>query len=179
MHLCRRPGGYFYIDWNGNIAPCVFFPYTKANVYDLYDGGGSLSSLLEGEYFSAIRSWQDDYLRGGKRVKNLFLPCPMRDHYDFAHKLVTSQAAKPMDENAAAALEDSEYRRRMMEYNGHTAELLDPLWQREVYPRQEEAHEREKTSAEPAESKGKPGRSALSLRCPRERAEGKRTETCL
>jgi mannitol/fructose-specific phosphotransferase system IIA component (Ntr-type) len=86
-----RPGGYFCIDWNGNIAPCVFFPYTKANVYDLYERDDSLTSLLEGEYFSAIRSWQDDYLTGGKRVKNLFLPCPMRDHYDFAHQLVISQ----------------------------------------------------------------------------------------
>jgi len=146
-----RPGGYFYIDWNGNIAPCVFFPYTKANVYDLYKEGGSLTSLLEGDYFGAIRGWQNDYLKGGSRVKNLFLPCPMRDHYDFAHTLVTSQGAKPMDENAAAASEDSEYRRRMMEYNGRTAELLDPLWRREVYPGEEETHDRKQTSAEPAE----------------------------
>ena len=34
-----RSGGYFYIDWNGNIAPCVFFPYTLANIEDLYRGG--------------------------------------------------------------------------------------------------------------------------------------------
>jgi len=45
-------------------------------------------------------------------MENLFLPCPMRDHYGFAHQLVTSQGAKPMDENAAAALSDPEYRAR-------------------------------------------------------------------
>jgi hypothetical protein len=94
------PGGYLYINRNGNIAPCVFFLYTKANIYELYRGGGSSSSLLEGEYFNAIRSWQDGYLKGRERMENLFLPCPMRDHYGFAHQLVTSQGAKPMDENA-------------------------------------------------------------------------------
>jgi len=133
------PGGYFYIDWNGNIAPCVCFLYTKAKIYELYRGGGPSSSLLEGEYFNAIRSWQDGYLKGRERMKNLFLPCPMRDHYGFAHQLVTSQGAKPMDENAAAALSDLEYRGKMTEYNGLTAELLDPVWQREVYPGQEGA----------------------------------------
>jgi len=111
----------------------------KAYIYELYRGGGSLSSLLEGEYFNAIRSWQDGYLKGRERMENLFLPCPMRDHYGFAHQLVTSQGAKPMDENAAAALSDLEYRGKMMEYNGLTAELLDPVWQREVYPGQEGA----------------------------------------
>ncbi len=35
-----RPGGYFYIDWNGNIAPCVFFPYYIDNLYDIYTSGG-------------------------------------------------------------------------------------------------------------------------------------------
>jgi len=129
-----RPGGYFYIDWNGNIAPCVFFPYTTANVYQLYQRGGTLSSLLEQEFFQGIRRWQDGYLKGDKRMGNLFLPCPMRDHYGFAHRLVRSQGAEPMDENAAAALSDPEYRRRMMESNRQTAEVLDPLWQREVYP---------------------------------------------
>jgi len=142
-----RPGGYFYIDWNGNIAPCVFFPYTTANVYELYSRGGSLSSLLEDEYFQAIRSWQERYLKGRERMENLFLPCPMRDHYGFAHRLLSSQGAKPMDENAAAALSDPEYRRRMMEYNRRTAELLDPLWQREVYPGQNEVHGQQQTLA--------------------------------
>jgi len=129
-----RPGGYFYIDWNGNIAPCVFFPYTAANVYQLYNRGGSLSSLLEEEYFRAIRIWQEGYLGGAERMGNLFRPCPVRDHYSFAHRLVSSQGVKPMDENAAAALGDPEYRRRMINYNRQTSALLDPLWQREVYP---------------------------------------------
>jgi len=135
-----RPGGYFYIDWNGNIAPCVFFPYTLANVYELYRQGGSLSSLLEQEFFQAIRRWQDGYLGGSERLGNLFRPCPIRDHYRFAHRLVSSQGAQPMDEHAAAALADPEYRRRMMEYDRRIAEVLDPLWRREVYPEGEQSH---------------------------------------
>ncbi len=129
-----RPGGYFYIDWNGNISPCVFFPYKAANVYRLYERGESLSDLLTGQYFQAIRSWQDDYVRGSHRVGNLFLPCPMRDHYAFAHKTVTDFEAEPMDRDAARALSDPEYRERMVAYNDRVERMLEPLWEQEVYP---------------------------------------------
>jgi hypothetical protein len=42
-------------------------------------------------------------------------------------------------------LSDLEYRGKMMEYNGLTAEPLDPVWQRIVYPGQEGAQRLQKT----------------------------------
>jgi MoaA/NifB/PqqE/SkfB family radical SAM enzyme len=129
-----RSGGYFYIDWDGNVSPCVFFPYKIANVHQLYDSGSSLSSVLTNDYFKAIRSWQKEYLNGGDKVKNLFMPCPIRDHYQFAYQTITACGAQPADEEATRALADPEYRRRMIEYNGQVRERLDPLWSREVYP---------------------------------------------
>ncbi len=129
-----RSGGYFYIDWNGNIAPCVFFPYYIENIAEMYQAGRSLSEVLELPYFRRIREWQAGYLRDGEKVNNLFLPCPMRDHHAFAHQTVQEFGAKPMDEEAARAIADPEYRRRMVEYNGEVGRLLDPLWEREIAP---------------------------------------------
>jgi MoaA/NifB/PqqE/SkfB family radical SAM enzyme len=128
-----RSGGYFYIDWNGNIAPCVFFPYYLENITELYQAGRCLSDVLELPYFRRIREWQADYLRDGGRVQNLFRPCPMRDHHDFAHRTVREFGAKPMDEEAARAIGDPKYCRRMVEYDAEVGKLLDPLWEREIY----------------------------------------------
>ncbi len=130
-----RAGGYFYIDWNGNISPCVFFPYSIDNIYDVYKSNRSLSSLLTAPLFESIRSWQKDY-RGngsGKRTQNLFAPCPIRDHYAFARDAICRFEAKPMDEAAAHSIEDQEYHAGMIEYGRKTADLLNPIWEEEIY----------------------------------------------
>jgi MoaA/NifB/PqqE/SkfB family radical SAM enzyme len=49
-----RPGGYFYVDWNGNIAPCVFFPYYVDNLYGIYANNLSLTDVLESGFFQTI-----------------------------------------------------------------------------------------------------------------------------
>lgn len=41
-----RPGGYFYIDWDGNVMPCVFVPYSTHNVKDVFEKGGDLNDIL-------------------------------------------------------------------------------------------------------------------------------------
>lgn len=128
-----RPGGYFYIDWNGNVAPCVFFPYSIANIMDMYDRGESLSSVLGSRYFASIRSWQDEYLQKGGRTRNLFQPCPMRDHHRFARQTIDQFQARPMDEDAARALADPDYQAKMVRYDEHVAELLDPMWEACIY----------------------------------------------
>jgi MoaA/NifB/PqqE/SkfB family radical SAM enzyme len=131
-----RTGGYFYIDWNGNISPCVFFPYFIDNIYDVYKTGRSLSSLLSAPLFESIRSWQKDYkgIESGNRTKNLFVPCPIRDHYSFARDAITRHDAKPMDIEAARAVADKDYYAGMVDYGKKTAELLDPIWEEKIYP---------------------------------------------
>ncbi len=125
-----RSGGYFYIDWNGNVAPCVFFPYHIANIYDLYESGDNLTSVIKSKYFKSIRSWQDAYTnrKNGHDVKNLFRPCPIRDHYKFAHKTIKRFEAKPMDPDAARAIEDPEYFEKLTDYDNKIGKLLDPMW---------------------------------------------------
>jgi MoaA/NifB/PqqE/SkfB family radical SAM enzyme len=129
-----RGGGYFYVDWDGNLAPCVFFPYHVENICDLYARGENLTSALQSRYFRTIRGWQEVHMgtRGGGAPHDLFTPCPIRDHYNVAWRTIQTCGAQPMDEDAATALEDPEYRRRMRAYGERVAALLDPVWEQEM-----------------------------------------------
>jgi len=140
-----RPGGFFYVDWDGNLTPCVFFPYAVDNIYDVYRRGGTISDVLFTDYFKRLRDWQDA-LRGrdGKeKVGNLFCPCPMRDHHRFAERLIKEHPVKPIDPDAEAAYHDDDYHRRMHEYDTQLYQLLDPMWEQTLQqrpdPRMEEA----------------------------------------
>ncbi|MCL5024073.1 MAG: radical SAM protein [Nitrospirae bacterium] len=128
-----RAGGYFYIDWNGNISPCVFFPYYIANVYDVYRENKTLNDVLLSPFFSSIRSWQNGYgyTQPPDKVENLIVPCVIRDHYEKAYTFINEFGAKPMDENAAQALEDAEYRRKMTEYGRDVKSMTQGYWESE------------------------------------------------
>ncbi len=136
-----RPGGYFYIDWNGNMAPCTFYPYYLSNIYDVYRENKTLNDVLFSPYFESIRKWQNEYgyTQPPDKVDNFIVPCIIRDHFDEAFTLVNKFNAKPMDENAAQALKDEEYRRRMAAYGKDAKSLTQKFWEAEFM-----AAEREK-----------------------------------
>jgi MoaA/NifB/PqqE/SkfB family radical SAM enzyme len=137
-----KPGGYFYIDWNGNISPCVFFPYSAANVNKVYSEGRSLSEAINNDYFRSIRDWQTRYQNNGEYMGNLFLPCPIRDHHRTAQEIIQKYTPRPIDSNAEKALKDSEYKTRMFEYEDTIRDVLEPVWLEKVYgrnPKQEKA----------------------------------------
>jgi MoaA/NifB/PqqE/SkfB family radical SAM enzyme len=125
-----RHGGYVYLNWNGDISPCVFFPYAAANIKELYAEGKELSTVLASGFFQEIRDWQDTYYgkRDGSSPQNLFTPCPIRDHHDVAHDCVVRHGARPIDEDAAVALTDEDYRVGMREYGRELASKLAPHW---------------------------------------------------
>ncbi len=125
-----RGGGYVYINWNGDVTPCVFFPYAVANVNELYRAGRDLSSVLQHDMMRALRRWQAGYTGrcNGNRTHNLFRPCPIRDHYAMARKLIDHHQPRPIDDDAAAALADPLYRERLLAVNDRVQELLDPVW---------------------------------------------------
>ena len=125
-----RQGGYFYLDWNGDISPCVFMPYAAANIKDLYAEGKDLSSVLESGFFKEIRAWQESYYgkKDGSPPQNLFMPCPMRDHHDVAHDCVVKHGARPTDPGAAEALVDEDYRAGLRRYGEELSVKLAPYW---------------------------------------------------
>jgi MoaA/NifB/PqqE/SkfB family radical SAM enzyme len=126
-----RQGGYFYIDWNGDVMPCVFFPYTADNIVDVYRRGGYLNDVLDSSLFKSIRRWQRNYsyLKPAHEVGNEIVPCPIRDHYLTANMVVKNCLAKPADEAAEAALRDQEYCHAMACYGQRVGQLTEKLWE--------------------------------------------------
>ena len=128
-----RPGGYFYIDWNGNATPCVFVPYSPVNVIDVYKRGGTLDDVWAHPYFQAIREWQRQYGYGrksGAEVGNWLAPCFIRDHYEICHRLTTRFSARGTDGNAESALSDRAYFEGLSGFGKRYRELTAPLWER-------------------------------------------------
>ena len=128
-----RSGGYIYIEWNGNITPCVFYPYSKNNIKDIYANGGNINDALKSDLMVGIRKWQKDYGFGksGKDVNNLIAPCGIRDHYEFTHKHLETTKPTPIDESAAEAVKDPLYYKGLTEYNKKFLALTDDIWQKE------------------------------------------------
>lgn len=127
-----RKGGYIYIDWNGNITPCVFVPYYVDNVHDIYNQGKTLMDALKSDMMENGRKWQNEYgLENRKNPDNLLKPCSIRDnHADFRKKILTSNS-KPEDEGAQEALEDNQYYQNLVKYDEELEKLTRPIWEEE------------------------------------------------
>ena len=147
-----RPGGYFYIDWNGNAAPCAFYPYFTSNLYNVYKENKTLNDVLFSPYFKSIRSWQTDYgfNQPPEKVKNYIVPCIMRDHFDNAFSIVNKHHAKPMDVNAELALADDVYQERMREYGKDANELTQEYWEK-IFKKDSASAGKEKAKGEMSE----------------------------
>jgi len=129
-----RPGGYFYVEWNGNVTPCVFNPYSPVNIYELYRDGKNLNDVLAEPFFREIRDWQDRYgLRTPpEQTGNFMVPCPIRDHYDFMLPALQKHRPRAIDPSGDAALGDEQYQQGLIEYGRRLSSLMDPIWEREV-----------------------------------------------
>ena len=129
-----REGGYFHINWHGDIAPCVFFPYAVSNINDIYQRGETLNDAINTPFFRAIREWQMNYgyLSGsdGKRTDWL-RPCPIRDHFLEARKIIKEYGARPIDYAPHNILEDENYCQSLCRYDENLRRLTDPIWEKQ------------------------------------------------
>lgn len=123
-------GGYMHIDWNGAVTPCVFNPYYKDNILEIYGRGGTLTDVLFSPLFEGIRRWQREYVydRPRDEMGNVIATCPIRDHYEFMSELIRATDAIPEDESASLALEDEDYRLGLIEYGREFRELSERIW---------------------------------------------------
>ena len=127
-----RNEGYAYIDWNGNIMPCVFVPYWEDNIIDLYDSGKKFADALKSNLFQRGRQWQHDYNPVVNEVpKNLLMPCSIKDHYANFRKNIVTENTKGEDEVSEAVLHDKNYYKNLVEYDKRLHELTDPIWENE------------------------------------------------
>jgi MoaA/NifB/PqqE/SkfB family radical SAM enzyme len=129
-----RDRGYMHIDWNGKVMPCVFMPYSAANINDIYAQGGTLNDVWTAPFFQAIRQWQRDYGYGRSnlsRENNWMQACPFRDHYGTFHEWVESFGAEPEDEAARLAFVDDAFCERMVAYGAEHARTCQQVWETE------------------------------------------------
>jgi hypothetical protein len=69
-----------------------------------------------------------------------------RDPNYLACRAINNSGACHLDEDAGKAIQDHDYRRRMLEYDKRIAELLDPIWEQEVMSHELSSDERLKLS---------------------------------
>ena len=131
--IAARKGGYFYIDWNGNVTPCVFVPYSPVNINDIYREGGTLNDILEKPFFKGVRNWQRSYgyQKRKEEVGNRIRPCMIRDHHAAFYDIIKKHPAKPIDEPAKEALESENYHKNLIAYDKEIAKILDQAWEKD------------------------------------------------
>jgi MoaA/NifB/PqqE/SkfB family radical SAM enzyme len=130
-----RERGYLYIDWAGQVMPCVFAPYSVGDVGELFARGGDLNDLWEKPFLEALRGWQRAYGYGDAQLSgahNWLRPCPFRDHHADFRGLVSAYQPQPEEPDAEAVLAGDAYVRGMASYDAQLACVLDPVWQ-ELY----------------------------------------------
>lgn len=137
-----RFGGYFYIDWNGNVMPCVFVPYYVDNIKDLYANGKNLGDAIQSKMFKNGRAWQNsyrfDHIDEPEKRGNGLMPCSIRDHYsNFKHNILTPDV-KGEDEEAESVLLDPLYEEMMINFDNELEELTSKLYE-DLYLREPEA----------------------------------------
>jgi len=115
------------------VTPCVFYPYSKSNIKEIYANGGNLNDALRSDLMVGIRKWQRQYGYGrtGEDVHNLIAPCAIRDHYEFTRKHIQRTNATPIDPDAGEALADPLYYKGLVEYDTEFTSLTEPIWQKD------------------------------------------------
>jgi radical SAM protein with 4Fe4S-binding SPASM domain len=129
-----RPGGYFHVNWNGDVSPCVFFPYSPVNVKDVFARKGSLDDVWAHPFFADIRRWQREY---GYReshercpsCRNWIAPCLIRDHHADFRRIMAVHDARATDEDAREALLDPRWHEGLERFDRDFWALTDPLWE--------------------------------------------------
>jgi MoaA/NifB/PqqE/SkfB family radical SAM enzyme len=136
-----RSGGYMSVNWNGDVTPCAFIPYSPLNVNEVYAQGKTFLDIWKHPFFARLRDWQDEYgydNRGSKDKDfgNWIMPCPIRDHYAEFYEMQREFDLKPVDESAREALLDPDYLEGMKNYNQAVASLMDPIWENQYLKRE-------------------------------------------
>ncbi len=132
-----REGGYLHINWHGDVAPCVFFPYAVSNIKTIFENGGNLTDAIQTPFFQAIRDWQCHYgYPHGKEVNaytsfNWLRPCIIRDHFQDAFSIIKKYNARPLDYAPDCIyLENRNYFDTLKNYDEELKNLVDPIWQK-------------------------------------------------
>jgi len=128
-----RAGGYFHVNWSGDVSPCVFFPYSPVNIHEVYARGETLEEVWSHPFFADIRAWQREYGYREPReacpdCRNWIAPCLIRDHHGDFLRIMERHEARPTDDDARAALLDSAYHAGLERFDREFQAITDPYW---------------------------------------------------
>lgn len=129
-----RKGGYLYIDWSGNVMPCVFVPYTVGHIQrDFFDKGKNLNDILQTPFFTKLRNWQAgySYKKQATEVGNEIVPCPIRDHHNEFHKIAEEAHAIPVGKSTERSFKDEEYIKELTKIGVKAMKATEDIWQHE------------------------------------------------
>jgi MoaA/NifB/PqqE/SkfB family radical SAM enzyme len=127
-----RNGGHFYIDWNGNIMPCVFVPFYEDNVIDLFSKNKKLADALFSKLFINGRKWQDEYgLSHKEKPDNWIMPCSIKDNFKNFKENILTDSAKPKDEEAKHLADSKEMQEYLEKFDKELQEKSLPIWENE------------------------------------------------
>ena len=129
---CGRKSGYFYINWDGNIMPCVFIPYYLDNIYQLFKEGKTIEDAMNSELFNAGRDLQTRLKYNNGKLGNLLMPCLFRDHHkDFTEILDNLKNFHCENTEAKEAYESGEYHETLQNFDIQLEKLTSNIWEEE------------------------------------------------
>ncbi len=128
-----RERGYLYVDWNGNVAPCVFAPYVAGNIHEAFGRDDGLDGIWDSPFLAEIRAWQRRHRSGDEGGVcssdggRMVCACPVRDHYGDFSRMVLKHAAEPMSSGAGPCLTNPGLAEDMAQYGADFAALGGPV----------------------------------------------------
>jgi len=95
----RTDSGYFHINSNGDIEPCVFAHFAVDNIVNIYKRKGHLWDALNSDFFKEIRA-------GQPWNKNHHMPCMVIDNPQCLRNVVKKTHPYPTHEGAESIIND-------------------------------------------------------------------------
>ncbi|MGB9858268.1 MAG: radical SAM protein [Dictyoglomaceae bacterium] len=117
-----RPGGYFHINSNGDVEPCVFLQFTVDNIK-----GKKLIDVIRSPFFKAFQEAQP-YCEN----KNLMTPCALIDNPHILRDIVKRFNAKPSYNGGYDVISKKEICEFLDNYSQEFKKITDPIWDKEL-----------------------------------------------
>lgn len=116
-----RPGGYFHINSNGDVEPCVFLQFSTDNIK-----GKKLIDVIRSPFFRAFQKAQP-YCKN----KNLLCPCALIDHPEVLREIVKKYKAKPSYNGSQEMLRNKKITNFLDSYSKKIKKITDPVWEKQ------------------------------------------------
>lgn len=116
-----RSGGYFHVNCQGNVEPCVFLQFFVDNIK-----GKKIVDVLRSPFFRAFQEAQP-YCKN----QNLLSPCALIDNPQVLRDIVKKYGAKPSYPGGDAVITDPEVTKFLDNYAKEYKKIVDPVWEKE------------------------------------------------